>query len=121
MASASAQNSTPISAEAPATRSHHTDRFHKNMAEPIAVMMKAMYASHAEGTWTYMMRTRSPMSLSSGDHQRPSRIKNTMPTIDSAPRTRVPRDDVLRQLVPFAQGLHDSSNSVPNANAPNAA
>jgi hypothetical protein len=57
-----ATNKTPISPDAPATRSHASDLFFpdKYTPEHKAVNPNAMYAVQIEGTWMYMIRTVLP-------------------------------------------------------------
>jgi hypothetical protein len=56
--------------------------------------MNARYASHAEGTWTYRMRTDSRWLTSAGENPRPKAASQAMPTRVAAPSTRVALVDV---------------------------
>src|SRR5262245_65730268 len=89
-------NSTPAAALAPASRSQPRECFLEKRYTPEAraVTKKARYASHAEGTWTYRMRTDSRWLTSAGENPRPKAASQTMPTMAAAPRTRVAFVDV---------------------------
>src|SRR5210317_2191144 len=96
-----AMNTTPISADAPATRSTPgtRPRATSTHTEQMAVTMNARYASHTDGTWTYMMRTASPWATSAGDSTRPNRVSHADITMAAMPITRVARVPVLRGVV----------------------
>src|SRR6476469_8659797 len=63
-----AVNSTPTSADAPASRSQDAFRVRgtSHSTDAIAVTPNARYASHAHGTWRYSRRTASPPWFSRG-------------------------------------------------------
>ena len=84
-------NTTPTSADAPATRSKPSERRRdsKYDADATAVVMNARYATHADGTCTYMMRTDSPCVASGGVAKSPPKITHASVTTAITPTNRV--------------------------------
>src|SRR5919107_3443606 len=87
-ASVSTQNSTPISADATATRSQRIRPVRRYATLATNTTPKDRNASQAAGTCTYISRCTSPCSASAGTTSSPRTAVATSPTRVAQPRVR---------------------------------
>src|SRR5688572_1792668 len=99
-ASVSPVNSVPTSAADAARRSCRSSPFHRYSKLAMATTKKAMNAFHADGTCTYMIFCRCPMSLSGGLVRIPSACVEMMTT-----RARSPNHSIHRPPATAAGAL----------------
>src|SRR3990172_7047141 len=87
--------STPSSAAASASRSHHASRRHRNSTLEMKTIPRAAYAVSTAGTCRYMMRWGGPWNSSVGArtsaHVRPNSMR-VIPSISSSRTGALPTD-----------------------------
>src|SRR5881628_2039281 len=86
----SAVNSTPTSAEAAASRSHLVRFVFRYARVATNTTPKERYATHADGTCTYMSRINVPCSTSGGETTSDITALATNPAAARTPNTRSP-------------------------------